>query len=312
METPAEDVLTATISDVWWSNAVDDDGDGYVRSARLNWDPDVSVGNGSLSVYERVYYKVASSSTWTLATTISAHTISGHVTTDQQYVVFNGGTHNPWDWRIEVYRSGESSFDFARDPSNDGDLDDYRMETVAEDTSVPVITSIVPGEASAGTGTSVTINGLGFDSAQGAGIVEFYFGRNGYPDIQPENISSWSASRIVCEVPAYVLENLAGTASYLASAGSGPVTVTNNAGETSAGFDFQVTFGTDGARWEHKPEVEFRRRRHGTALGGGDPVWRRRLERRCGVRFSYAGPYLTPARVGTSGTGSEQLTSMPA
>jgi hypothetical protein len=257
METSAEDVLTATISNVWWSDAVDEDGDGYVRSARLNWDPDVSGGTGSLSVYEKIYYKVASSSTWTLATTTSAHTISGHVTTDQQYVTYNGGTHNPWDWKIEIYRAGESSFDSARDPSNDGDLDDYRMETIAEDTSIPVITSIVPGEASAGTGTVVTINGLGFDSAQGSGIVEFHFGKDGYPDIQPENISSWSASRIVCEVPAYVLENLAGTASYLASAGSGPVRVTNNAGETSAGYDFDVTFGTDGARWAGtNPEVD--------------------------------------------------------
>jgi hypothetical protein len=141
METAAEDVLTATIYNAWWSNAVDEDGDGYVRSARLNWDPNVTGGTGSLSVYEKVYYKVASSSTWVLAYTTAAHTITGVSTADQRYVAFTGGTHNPWDWRIEIFRSGISSYDFARDPANDADLNDYRMETAAEDT-VPLTATI--------------------------------------------------------------------------------------------------------------------------------------------------------------------------
>ncbi len=46
---------TATIYNASWSNPVDQDGDGYKRSATLNWDPDV-VGTGSLTVFEKLYY----------------------------------------------------------------------------------------------------------------------------------------------------------------------------------------------------------------------------------------------------------------
>jgi hypothetical protein len=126
-------VSTATIYDAWWTNRVDNDGDGYVRSARVNWDPDVSGGSGSLTVYEKIYWKLASSSSWTLFTTTSQHTITGTASSDQQYVDINGGGHNLYDWKIEVYRSGVSTSDYAREPSNDTDLNDYPMETAAED-----------------------------------------------------------------------------------------------------------------------------------------------------------------------------------
>jgi len=134
METAAQDGKTAEIWDAWWSNATDTDGDGYVRSARLNWDPDVDVGTGSLTVFEKIYYKRSTSSTWSLLTTTSNHVITGTQTSDKQYVTVNGGNHAKWDWKIKIYRNGQSSPDDDYDPSDDSDLNDYKMETSAEDT----------------------------------------------------------------------------------------------------------------------------------------------------------------------------------
>ncbi|NIM50782.1 MAG: hypothetical protein GTO22_16280, partial [Gemmatimonadales bacterium] len=56
METVEQDAPdTADIQNAWWTNEVDQDGDGYVRSARLNWNPDVADCSGTLSVYEKIY-----------------------------------------------------------------------------------------------------------------------------------------------------------------------------------------------------------------------------------------------------------------
>src|SRR5437879_1674201 len=115
METAAEDaLLTATIFDASWTNRVDQDGDGYVQTARLTWDPDVVGGSGSLTVYEKIYWKLSNSSSWNLITTIAPHVITGNTTADQQYADYNGGAHNLYDWTIEIYRSGVSTVDYTR------------------------------------------------------------------------------------------------------------------------------------------------------------------------------------------------------
>ncbi|MHC4752127.1 MAG: DNRLRE domain-containing protein, partial [Planctomycetota bacterium] len=233
---------SATIWDAWWSNEVDENGDGYVRSARLNWDPDVVGCSGSLSVYEKIYWKYRTSSTWNLITTTSPHTITDCATSDIQYRNINGGSHNEYDWKIEIYRNGESSPDYTRDPSNDSDLNDYAMETAIEDTPTPVptITSISPAIASAGTDTQVTIIGTNFGASQGTSKVEFFY-RSGQPKIEAP-VVSWSDTQIVCIVP---IDTVSG---YPASAGSGPVTVTTSNG-TSNGHIFRVTFSYGGMKW---------------------------------------------------------------
>jgi hypothetical protein len=136
-------LLSATIYNAWWSNRVDNDGDGYARSARLNWDPDVAGGSGSLTVYEKIYWKYSSSSTWTYFYTTGNHTITGTSTSDAQYIDINSGSHNLYDWRIDIYQSGLSSPDYTRDPSNDSDLNDVKMETASED-AASYITVITP------------------------------------------------------------------------------------------------------------------------------------------------------------------------
>jgi hypothetical protein len=107
--------------------------------------------------------------------------------------------------------------------------------------TTPTITAINPPSGSAGTGTQVTISGAGFGATQGAGHVDFFY-RSGQATMQAP-ISSWSDTAIVCFVPT------ASMGGYPGSAGSGPVTVTDANGVTSAGYDFHVTFGYGGYHW---------------------------------------------------------------
>lgn len=131
--------LTATIYNAWWSNQFDNDGDGCVQYAKLNWDPDVAGGFGSLQVYEEVYYKQSTSEYWSWFATTQSHTITDLSTLDAQYVNVTGGSHGLWDWLILIYRVGQVSPDDGLDPSLDFDLDNVPMETPAQD----VITAIV-------------------------------------------------------------------------------------------------------------------------------------------------------------------------
>ena len=134
LEEVVDDDLIATVFSAWWTDEVDQDGDGCRRSGRLNWDPDVLDCSGSLSVFEKISWKEASSGTWTLLHTTSVHTITDCSGADSQYVDFGFNSDcGPFDWKLEIYRDGESSPDYARDPSNDSDLNDHQEERAADD-----------------------------------------------------------------------------------------------------------------------------------------------------------------------------------
>lgn len=125
---------TATISDAWWSDEVDFDGDGCVRWAQLNWQPDVVGCQGSLMVFEKYYIRTSGTSTWNLVYTTPEHTTYDCDPSDVQSrnVIFSGACDD-YEFKIEIYRSGESFPDYTRDPDNDPDLDDYAGEGQAED-----------------------------------------------------------------------------------------------------------------------------------------------------------------------------------
>ncbi len=106
--------------------------------------------------------------------------------------------------------------------------------------TIPQITSIVPDIGSAGTGTEVTINGIGFGEIRDYRMVEFFY-QKGEPRIKA-SIVSWSDTQIICTVPTGTIND------YPASAGSGPVSVTTQSG-TSNEYPFRVTFGHDDQYW---------------------------------------------------------------
>lgn len=125
---------TALVYDAWWTAEVDQDGDGCRRSATLNWDPDVADCVGTLSVFEKIYWKPSSGSTWTLLTTTSAYALTGCPDTDARALpIAFAGACAANDWLIEIYRVGQSSPDYSRTPTNDPSLNDHPEESAVND-----------------------------------------------------------------------------------------------------------------------------------------------------------------------------------
>src|SRR5205807_9087992 len=80
----------ATIDDAWWTYQQDCNGDNCHAGtlagdfARLNWNPDVTNCNGTLTVFEIVYSKNCASSLWTALYTNPVHSITGCRSSDSQ------------------------------------------------------------------------------------------------------------------------------------------------------------------------------------------------------------------------------------
>lgn len=155
-----------------------------------------------------------------------------------------------WNFTVPDLGSGTYSLwpVFVVDPDNQVDEVDEdnlfgagsSITVMPSGSGVPVITSISPSTASAGTDTSVVIGGAGFGALQGQSKVEFFY-RSGQPKIQA-SCASWSNTELTCTVP------IGTVGGYPGSAGSGPVTVTTGGG-TSTGYPFPVTFGYGQVRW---------------------------------------------------------------
>jgi hypothetical protein len=116
------------------------------------------------------------------------------------------------------------------------------------DNSGPTIDGINPSEASAGTNTTVTINGSNFGDTQllCLGNVEFTKKTDNYNTIewvQANDIKLWSSSKIICTVPI--------------SASSGDLKVSTIYG--SAKKPFEVTFGYANCKWPGlSPNIHFK------------------------------------------------------
>jgi hypothetical protein len=78
----------------------------------------------------------------------------------------------------------------------------------------------------------VTIRGTGFGTARGK--VEFSYGRNGVMRISATDVVSWSDTAIDCAVPTGLIDK------YPASAGTGPVVVSDALGRESNAYAFTV------------------------------------------------------------------------
>src|SRR5665647_3351928 len=130
---------------------------------------------------------------------------------------------------------------YATDSTDAAGPSDGPVDQALTSSTGPTITSITPGEASAGTDTHVTISGQGFGSTTGQ--VAFSYGRDGVMRIDASDISSWTDTAISCAVPTGIIDN------YSASAGSGPVVVTTAAYGEAAPYAFAVPFGYGGSKW---------------------------------------------------------------
>jgi hypothetical protein len=120
------------------------------------------------------------------------------------------------------------------------------------------ISGITPFSASAGTDTLITISGNNLGASPGTPY--FYYKSNGYYGC-PSCVSSWSNSDVVVNVPVFK-----SSSGYPSSAGSGPVYITNPAGDKSNSLPFTVTFSYGGIKWTGaSPVVEFQVNPNGDA-----------------------------------------------
>jgi hypothetical protein len=132
----AVDPIRATIDEAWWTQTVDQDGDGFARSFRLNWDPDVTGSADSVEVFEKVFYRFGATNAWRLLHTTTNHLVYSTIFTDTRSVDIAGHTVGLYDYKIEIYRTEEDLPDFARSGRNDIDLLKHAEETSQEDTLV--------------------------------------------------------------------------------------------------------------------------------------------------------------------------------
>jgi hypothetical protein len=239
--------VTATIADTRWTDTVDRNANGFASSARLRWAPEVP--GGSLRIFEVGYWKYSSepTSSYRAFARGAVRTVTGTGPGEAGYweVQFHGPP-TTYDFAIAIFQEGAAVPDHVREPSKVADLWLVRGEGAEYDAPPPVITSMTPAKTSAGTGTAVTISGTDFGLSQGTGRVDFFV-LAGEPTI-PAVIRSWSDTQIVCEVPVGTVQlNEGGT--YFGSASSGPVTVTTDAGKTSPGYAFRVSFGYGQRLW---------------------------------------------------------------
>ena len=119
----------------------------------------------------------------------------------------------------------------------------------------PVITSVSPQIASAGTNTTITITGTGFgEKGSGSDVgftsyggVYWASGRTS-PTENVNEIVSWSDTEVRVRVPTGFSSD-----GYAVSASSGEVWVVTDGGPTSVPVPFAVSFGVGGEKWAAGP-----------------------------------------------------------
>jgi hypothetical protein len=113
---------TFSISDAWWADVVDVDGDGYRSSGYLHFDVDVS--HGSHSVYAKIECRSVDSIDWSPCARTSDFLITGQSQSDVYAITIGSPSielkTDGYDFRINIYRAGTSdpllsSRDYAAD-----------------------------------------------------------------------------------------------------------------------------------------------------------------------------------------------------
>jgi hypothetical protein len=137
LEGGRDDGLRARIAEVWWSDNVDNDGDGYKQHTALHWDADVVGATGCLFAVCRIYFKPSDSTRW--APFINYNVIlTGDTRDDAVGIGVRPMPHGLYDWKIEVYSDPNAVPDVVRQPSNEHLLGGFAMELPEEDGTTAV------------------------------------------------------------------------------------------------------------------------------------------------------------------------------
>ena len=252
---PPARALTANVVYVQWDYEVDYDGDGYVQFGKFYWDVDVRGGTGPINVYDKVYWRLTGTTTWSLLHTTPVYAITGAAETDARTLSLYAGPQHEYDFRVETYQAGSTAFDDFADPTSpEWACTAYKMEPPADDLagSGPVIVEMQPEKASAGTGTIAYIRGMGLGDGTGDSKVEFFYQGSDRITVLPISIISWADTEVKVKVPTGIVDR------YPGSAATGPVNLYNSVGAKSPNYDFKVSFGYGGNKWPGAtPQVSF-------------------------------------------------------
>ncbi len=232
------DTYAITGTKVNFNGTIDNDSDGYYSSfsfsIRVNGDADPGPAT--------VYFRINCTTTGQSWVSVNTYVITGNAVDNHDF----GFDQSDFTGLITDNIELNFTVDLLDETQNtvlasDATLDGSAIKVDPYTASGVNISSISPSEQSAGTGSTVTITGTGFGASQGTGKVEFFY-QASQPKISAP-ISSWSDTQIVCTVPTATVNG------YPGSAGSGPVTVVNNAAQTSNEYSFNITFGYGGTKW---------------------------------------------------------------
>ncbi|MBN2355653.1 choice-of-anchor H family protein [candidate division KSB1 bacterium] len=133
------DDIVVTIRNIWISNAVDNDTDGYQSSLRLNFDIDVSKGNITLFVKLGVRQAGLSNSTpYTVYFESAAFSITGSNSDDAVFITIGGNNqqlaHGNYDFLMQVFASSNPDRVIAEaSGATYTDLKNLHLETSSED-----------------------------------------------------------------------------------------------------------------------------------------------------------------------------------
>jgi PKD repeat protein len=114
-----------------WSSVVDNDADGYAQSKVLNYSVS-NIATASATIYTKVYYKLTSSSTYTLLNTSSSITIPASSTSGTQTLSVTSLTNGSYDFKIEVYTTSNTLMQ-TYDLTSDIDLQAQKFELASSD-----------------------------------------------------------------------------------------------------------------------------------------------------------------------------------
>jgi len=145
-ETDAQDgatnTYTYTIHSASMSDVEDNDGDGYSSYRKLNMDVDVS--SGTHTMYAKVYYKLESSSSYSLYFTSNNFEITDNASGDAYWISIGSPnpelSHGSYDFKIEIFKSDNDQKVASLDASSDSDLAGELFETASQDEATSSVT----------------------------------------------------------------------------------------------------------------------------------------------------------------------------
>ena len=137
-ETEDEDSYFYSVEKVWWTDLIDNDGDGYTSSRLLNFNVDVDKED-TREIYAKVYFRHPDSSDYSIYDSTANFSIHEADTTDFNKMFITQLDSSEYDFLITVLES--QPYDSARHVEasvsgfSDSFLADQKFEAVLQDTS---------------------------------------------------------------------------------------------------------------------------------------------------------------------------------